>query len=217
LHDARDARDACGMESAMNDSAEVTPRIAASLILVRNAATTPEILMGLRGAFHKFAPSALAYPGGGLDAPDRTAPIAALPPAETMAQLTRLVGAETAHGLAAACARELEEETGLNFGTPPDLSQLDLLCRAVTPPGRPIRFDAFFFVAPAETVRGELAGSGELENLLWYGLDQALGLELHFATKSVLEQFRLWFAQDEATRRARVQLPVLRNRQWRWE
>jgi 8-oxo-dGTP pyrophosphatase MutT (NUDIX family) len=204
------------METAMTDSAEIPVRIAASLILFRNAAA-PEILMGLRGAFHKFAPGRLAFPGGGVDPEDKSAPLAALPAPTVMRHLARLAGAETAHGLIAACARELVEETGLHFGAPPDMSRLELICRAVTPPGNPIRFDAFFFAAPAEAVSGALAGSGELEDLAWYGLDEALGFELHFATMNVLQKFKLCLEQDEAARQAQLELPVLRTRKWAME
>ena len=201
----------------MTDSAHIPVRTAASLILVKNAATAPEILMGLRGAFHKFAPGKLAFPGGGVDAVDHSAPFAALPPPDAMRRLTRHVDDGVARGLLAACARELVEETGLHFGAPPDVSRVELLCRAVTPPGNPIRYDAFFFVAPAEAVTGELAGSGELEDLTWYGLDEALGFELHFATMNVLRQFKQWLAQGEAARQAQLELPVLRTRQWAME
>ena len=94
---------------------------------------------------------------------------------------------------------------------------MDLLCRAVTPAGYPIRYDAYFFVAPADAVTGELAGSGELEDLRWYGLNEALGLELHFATMNVLHQYQIWQTHDEAGRRAREKLPVLRTRKWEYE
>ena len=54
-----------------------------------------------------------------------------------------------AQALAVAAARELEEETGLSLGSPPDLSGLDYLCRAITPPESPIRFNARFFIVDA--------------------------------------------------------------------
>jgi 8-oxo-dGTP pyrophosphatase MutT (NUDIX family) len=119
-----------------------------------------------------------------------------------------------AHALAHAAARELEEETGLHLGIPPDLSGLDYLCRAITPAGRPIRFDARFLMVDAAMVRGDLAGSGELEDLRWFGLAEALALDLSFPTRKVLEQLTLWLQLDEPTRAGRSLTPTLRERFW---
>lgn len=201
----------------MTDSAHIPVRTAASLILVKNAAAGPEILMGQRGAFHKFMPGRLVFPGGGVDAADSAAPLAGMPRDNVMRQLGRHVDKTMARGLLAACARELHEETGLHFGAPPDVSRMDLLCRAVTPPGNPIRFDAFFFVAPAEAASGELAGSGELEELRWLPLDQALTIDLAFPTKMVLRRLTTWLTLDDAAKQAQVALPVLRTYEWTME
>ena len=64
---------------------------------------------------------------------------------------------------------------------------------------------------------GELAGSGELEDLRWYALEEALALDLAFPTRGVLEQLKLWMALDEAGRRGRAQIATLRNRGWELE
>jgi 8-oxo-dGTP pyrophosphatase MutT (NUDIX family) len=60
------------------------------------------------------------------------------------------------------------------MGLAPDLRHLDYLGRAITPPDSPIRFHARFLVADAEHARGELGGSGELLNLHWLAIDEAV-------------------------------------------
>ena len=116
--------------------------------------------------------------------------------------------------MAAHAARELQEETGLTLGNPPEVAGFDYLCRAITPDRSPIRFDARFLVVDAARVSGALAGDGELEDLRWYGLDQALALDLAFPTRGVLERLTLWLALSEAERRRQPSVATLRNRGW---
>ena len=112
-----------------------------------------------------------------------------------------------AHALAIAAIRETFEETGLRlaashaapkrsrvqvwneFGSlncGPDLSKLDYIARAVTPPARTKRFNTRFFVADAETLEGDLKGSGELLDLKWVTISQALDLDIPLITERVL-------------------------------
>lgn len=187
----------------------VRPKHAASLLVWRDGPAGPELLMGRRHARHRFMPSVLVFPGGGVDRGDSRARAASELGATTRAMLERRAAPSLARGLAVAAARELFEETGLVLGERhgarllPDLAALDYLCRAVTPASRPIRFDARFLVAPAAAVRGEMAGSGELEALGWFAIDRALGERLAPITAKVLEEFRDWLAMDAAARAAR--------------
>ena len=196
----------------MTESTPAPPRDAASLLLLRGTGPDTAVLMGMRGANHKFMPNHLVFPGGAVDADDHHAPVKAPPRPEILQRLSPIP--TFAHALAHAAARELEEETGLHLGIPPDLSGFDYLCRAITPEGRPIRFDARFLIADAELLQGTLAGSGELENLRWYGVAEALALDLSYPTRKVTEQLRDWLTLAPEARAARTATPTLRERNW---
>ena len=189
----------------------VRARHAASLIVLRPDRT---MLMGLRGAGHKFMPNKLVFPGGAVDRGDATAPAGSEMAPHVAAMVEKGAKPRLARAIAMAAARELDEETALTLGSPPDLSALDYLGRAITPPVSPIRFDARFFVVPAEAVKGDLAGSGELEDLQWMGIEAALALDLARPTRAVIGLLQDWLAMSPAERAGRRQTPVMRNRKW---
>ncbi len=195
----------------------VTPRHAASLVVVRQTEGGPEVLMGLRGAKHRFMPNRLVFPGGAVERSDFRASAASPLGPDVLARLAKTSTARLAPALAQAAARELFEETGLSLGMPPHLSGLDYLCRAVTPPEHPIRFNARFLVVGADRIGGTLAGSGELEGLRYYGVAEALALDLALPTRKVLEELLAWLALSPEQRRARERTPLLRQRVWRME
>jgi 8-oxo-dGTP pyrophosphatase MutT (NUDIX family) len=196
----------------------VRAKHAASLIVLRYESGQPHVLMGTRGAKHRFMPNRLVFPGGRVDRADLTAACATPLSAATEFALRKKTNPALAHGLAAAAARELLEETGLSLGTPPRLDGLHYLARAVTPPGSPIRFNARFLVVEERHISGELGGDGELEGLRFYGLTEALGLALALPTRLVLERLQWWLALPAADRNAQMQTPVLlRDRGWSME
>ncbi len=196
----------------------VRPRHAASLIVYRGAGDDVSMLMGMRGAKHRFMPNRLVFPGGAVDRADLDTPSATKLSPQTEHLLRKSANARLAHGLGIAAARELHEETGLSLGTPPHLNSLHLLARAVTPPPGPIRFNARFFVVDARHVSGTLGGDGELEKLHYYPIHEALALDLAMPTRRVLERLRLWLAMSETERAAQMHTPVmLRDRGWRME
>ena len=96
----------------------VTPRRAASLILLRDPLTAPSVLMGQRGAFHKFMPGRLVFPGGGVDAEDRSAALAALPPEDVMARLARQTTDEP------ALARGMSDDVVRKFFEPGSFEEI---------------------------------------------------------------------------------------------
>jgi len=165
----------------------VRPSDAASLVLVRHEGGAVSVLMGQRSAQHRFMPRALVFPGGRVDARDRSAPAPLVPGLPA--------------GFAATALRETREETGLVAGADVPLAYL---CRLVTPPWMPIRFDARFLVAPAEAFSGTLGGSGELELLRWVPLEEAFALDLAQPTRVVLDELVAWLALDPAQRAVHV-------------
>lgn len=190
---------------------EAVPRHAASLIVLRREADGPQILMAHRAAGHKFMPNALVFPGGAVDPADFVAPIATQLRAQVRARLERSATPELAQALGVAACRELTEEVGLSLGMPPRLGQLSYLCRAITPARSPIRFDARFFVVPAEAVAGTPTASRELEAPAWYGIEEALVSGAAFVTQAVLVRLRAWAEAPDA---ADASVPVLRERAW---
>jgi 8-oxo-dGTP pyrophosphatase MutT (NUDIX family) len=187
----------------------VRPRDAASLIVWRIGPQGPEVLMGQRHAKHRFMPDVMVFPGGRVDADDHRQPAITelLPAARGMLERRATAGRARAIGIAAV--RELFEETGLVLGerrgdgVAADLAALHYVCRAVTPGGRPIRFNARFLAAPAESVHGEIAGSGELERLGWFTPEQAHRHRVADITGKVLVEFLDWLQMSPRKRASR--------------
>ena len=77
-------------------------------------------------------------------------------------------------------------------GHRPDARALEFIFRAVTPKGRPRRFDARFFLADAAALASDpddFAGAeDELSHLHWVPLDEARALDLPFITEVVLAE-----------------------------
>ena len=170
--------------------------------------------MGVRGAGHRFMPNRLVFPGGAVDPEDGIAPAAAEPRPDVLAMLGRTTRPRLARGLAVCAARELEEESGLTLGTPPDLSGLDYLCRAVTPTSSPIRFNARFLVASAEAVQGTPSDSHELQGVGYRRVDDLLQEQVMLVTREVLQRLLAWLSLPTPERRSRTGLAVFKGKRW---
>jgi 8-oxo-dGTP pyrophosphatase MutT (NUDIX family) len=194
----------------------VRPKDAATLILIDRSQSVPKVLLGKRHQRHKFMPGRFVFPGGRVDPVDRLMPVAQ--PLDSRAQahlMKRLQRASTAKAQAFALAaiRETFEETGLLLGVRsheavkipngpwtafaeakilPDLSALHFIGRAITPPGRPRRFDARFFTADAgaivHRVEGVTGPDAELTELVWMSLADAKQLDMPAVTGVMLEE-----------------------------
>lgn len=187
----------------------VRPRDAASLVLIDNDGPEPRILMGKRHAKMKFIPDAFVFPGGKLDPHDHEAEAAT---ALSSDQSLTHTGANLAKtkALAMAAVRETFEETGYllaesgdigsatgetwnefrTMGLAPALHHISFMARAITPRQSPIRFHARFFKAPKSALSGNLKGSGELSDLDWYPLTEALKLPIIDVTEFILTEIQ---------------------------
>ena len=185
------------------------PRDASTLLLWRQGPKGLEVLMGVRSVKHRFMPSRLVFPGGRVDLEDRSALAASELHPETRRALELRAAPRLARAIAIAAVRELHEETGLLLGTmqagrlQAELGPLRYLCRALTPPMSPVRFNARFLMAPAETAAGTLGGTGELEHLAWYPVGETPPHELAPITAKVLGEFRDLMALPEEERETR--------------
>jgi 8-oxo-dGTP pyrophosphatase MutT (NUDIX family) len=193
----------------------VRPKDAATLILVDRSGPVPKVLLGKRHARHKFMPGKFVFPGGGVDPADKRMPCAS--PLDGNAEMRLMQrfhksSAVRARALALAAIRETFEETGLLLGTRaraaavpqgawsafaqhsvlPDLRNMHFIGRAITPPGRPRRFDARFFTmdasAIAHRVEGVTGPDAELVELVWMPLAEAKQLDMPAVTGVMLEE-----------------------------
>jgi 8-oxo-dGTP pyrophosphatase MutT (NUDIX family) len=73
-------------------------------------------------------------------------------------------------------------------GALPDLAPLEYVARAITPPYRARRFDARFFMADAGALISleRLPDCGELDEIAWVSLAEALALDLPSITRFVV-------------------------------
>ena len=184
------------------------PKDAATLIVTRGG-SRPEVLMGRRAPGHVFMASKWVFPGGRIERSDFTAAAAGELSDDVARRLEAEAPARRARAIALAAVRETFEETGLILGRAappatvagpwrayrqagalPDLSALSYIARAITPPGRSRRFDARFFMAPAQALLTPepTAGCGELDEIAWLPLDDARALDLPAITRFVLEE-----------------------------
>lgn len=197
-------------------------RDAATLILVRDAGTRPAVLMGQRGAGAAFMPMKFVFPGGAVDPGDAAVPLARPFAPACRTRLALASSGPAPEAFAAAAVRELWEETGLVMGTPgswpgppppdwqgfaatghlPSAAALRFVFRAITPPGRPRRFDARFFLAEATALAGDpddfSAASDELAHLQWVSLEEARHFDLPFITEVVLAEVAARLRGDAA-------------------
>lgn len=206
-------------EVILKDKPSPRPKDAATLILIRRDAILPRVLMGKRSGRHDFMPDKYVFPGGRVDPQDsRAVTFSDLDPKQE--HRLRYQSRRTPRAFALTAIRETFEETGLLIGRQaempakapagwqplydmdiaPCLQHLKFIGRAVTPPYRPKRFDARFFMADAEQVlideRPPLDGA-ELHDLQWVTLNDALDLDLPNVTRFMLGEIEARLSKKE--------------------
>lgn len=176
--------------------------------------------MGRRHPGQVFLPDTFVFPGGRVEAGDRAlARHHALPASEMdcLKHAVRGTPSDTrAAALALAAVRETFEETGfivgarestaatdlatsapsswrpfLAQGYRPHLDALAFFARAITPPGRPRRYDTRFFIVDAESaVHQSGPVDGELLDIGWFTLKEAERLELPSITRHIVADLK---------------------------
>lgn len=184
-------------------------RDAATTIVQRQTLKGPTVLMGQRGADAAFMPGKFVFPGGAIDAVDDTVSVADI--ALDVQGALHAESARTPSAIVAAAIRELWEESGLILGKPgtwdappqgwrafaatghvPSAQGCRFFFRAVTPMGRPRRFDARFILVDADAIASDLddfsRAEDELSHLQWVPLKDACSFDLPFITQVVLAE-----------------------------
>jgi len=199
--------------AAPSKARALRPRDAATLIIVDQSSGEPRVLLGRRRLDMAFMPGRYVFPGGRVDAADRHIAVEEDLSADDikrlMVAMKGTASVARARALALAAVRETFEEAGLIVGAPlrappatksagwqaffahgfqPALGRLRFFARAITPPGRPRRFDSRFFCVPADAIAHKVtAANDELSDLEWHSIAQARSLELPNITRVVLE------------------------------
>lgn len=204
----------------MADRRVVRPVNAAGLVLIREGAKGPELLLGRRHRRAAFLPDIYVFPGGRIDEADAAPSGFAERPSPTLhGQLSRDRPGRDPLVFLRAALRETFEETGLLVadanpagegrpaaGTPggvwsafaaaglaPAFGRLEYVCRAITPTSSHRRYNTRFFMARGAAVAGDIEGDGELDDLGWRSLDEIARLAIVDVTEFVLhEALRLW-------------------------
>ncbi len=161
----------------------MTPRAAATVILIRGGDRL-ELLMVQRTPAARFMAGHWVFPGGARDAVD----------------------GEGQAGLRAAAARELSEETAVALE--PD-HELVPFARWITPARSPIRFDTWFYLAPAPVAALPRVDGVEIVDWRWLRPLDALAaaaagnLLLALPTEKQLEKLASFTSADQALEYAR--------------
>ena len=194
----------------------IRPKDAATLILIDRSGPVPKVLLGKRHERHKFMPGKFVFPGGGVDPSDKHMPVARPLDRHALARLMVAISQGKSAARAGARARGDPRDLRGNRAAArhacseaakipdgawsvfaennilPDLGVIHFVGRAITPPGRPRRFDARFFTMDASAVAHRIEGitgpEAELVELVWMPLNEAKQLDMPAVTGIMLEE-----------------------------
>src|SRR3954469_22591512 len=176
-----------GPGEELNTGDVTVPRVAASVIVMRDSGPGPEVLLVQRNPASRFMGGAWVFPGGAVHDEDGDA--------------------------AATAVRELEEEAGLAMG---DEAELVPWSRWIKPAQVKIRFDTWFYVARAPDGADPKCDGEECVDLRWLRPQDALDayqrdeLLLVFPTIRHLQELAMYESVDHvlATGRERRIQPI---------
>jgi 8-oxo-dGTP pyrophosphatase MutT (NUDIX family) len=163
----------------LNEGEPTEPRPAATVLVLRGGAQRLHVLLVQRTPKARFMGGAWVFPGGAVDGPEDHR---------------------------AAAVRELREEAGLAL---PDPGQLVAFARWITPAQVSIRFDTWFFLAPAPPGQEAVPDGQETVDARWFEPARALqGAEdgellMVFPTIKTLERLTRFASADAALKWAR--------------
>ncbi len=196
-------------------SQDVPIRDAATVVIRRIISGKPHVLMGQRGKNAVFMPNKFVFPGGSIDEQDEYVQLAKNIQPDLKKFLSYKAYTARPNAILSGAIREVWEEVGLriigkspnsvtklnnptqwdsflSIGYLPDPNGLEFFFRAITPPGRPRRFDARFFICNSDEIHGDLddfsSASSELSHIQWIDLKTVKELELPFITEIVLAE-----------------------------
>ena len=174
-----------GPGEELNEGAVADARLAASVIVLRDAEDGPEVLLLQRNPESRFMGGAWVFPGGSVHADDEGSGVS---------------------GPVAAGLRETQEEAGLTLAGPDELVPFS---RWITPAQVKIRFDTWFFVARAPDGAPVEIDNAEVVDARWLRPQVALDagardeLLLVFPTIKHLEQLAEFRSVGHALEEAR--------------
>jgi 8-oxo-dGTP pyrophosphatase MutT (NUDIX family) len=183
VENVADARPALGEE--INAGPVTIPRVAATVIVLREVGDRLEVLLARRTPKARFMGGAWVFPGGAVSPED----------------------GEGEAGLRAAGLRELQEEAGIVLRSPADLAPFS---RWITPAEVTIRYDTWFFLAAMPDGQQPRVDGEEVVDARWFtpaaALEASRGGEilLVFPTIKHLEQLSMFASLDELMRHARA-------------
>jgi 8-oxo-dGTP pyrophosphatase MutT (NUDIX family) len=173
-----------GPGEELNTGAVTTPRLAASVIVLRGGEQGLEVLLVQRNPESRFMGGAWVFPGGAVDAAD----------------------GEGEAALRAAGVREVAEEAGIAIADPAELVPFS---RWITPAVVKIRFDTWFFLSPVPDETAPRIDGGECVDWRWSTPQAALDahaadeLMLVFPTIKHLEQLAAFASAHALVEHAR--------------
>lgn len=209
-----------GREAGKASSGMVRPLDSSSLIILDRSTRAPKVLMGRRNPNQRFMPGVFVFPGGAIEASDRKMNVVGALSGRAEDALNKQVSRPSplrGRALALAAIRETYEETGLILGTRaygapdapdeptwkkfaaaeiyPDIEQLSFIARAITPPGKPKRFDTRFFVVDHKQIierhDGFIGPDKELTELTWVPLKDTQKFDMPLITRTILNELRI--------------------------